>query len=318
MSKNKFKNVKKLITKIFIIILLSSLLSFIVNKFKNTQNIHQNNTTVNENINFQSNIFSSEDLHSSNAILVSLNDNEVLFSKDSSEKIYPASLTKIMTTIVAIENLNDLNEKVHLSSKMFNKLFAEGASMSGFRGNDEILAIDLLYGVMLPSGAESSVGLAEYIAGSEKNFVSLMNEKAIELGMNNTNFVNTTGLHHNMHYSTVSDLAKLLSYALKNDTFKSIFTSKTYTTGPTKSDPDGINFTSTMFRNLHTDTFSNGSILGGKTGYTKEAQLCLASLASIDAKNYILITTNAKGDHYTEQFNITDAYNIYNMISNSF
>lgn len=115
--------------------------------------------------------------------------------KNSEEKIYPASLTKIMTAIVAIENLPDLQEQIKLPQSMFQELYQANATMAGFQPDEQVRAMDLLYGVMLPSGAESCIGLAERIAGSERKFALMMNQKAAELGMNHTNFENTTGLH---------------------------------------------------------------------------------------------------------------------------
>lgn len=256
----------------------------------------------------------ANDLYSSNAILINLDDNQILLDKSSDERIYPASLTKIMTAIVAIENLSDLNEMIYLPEKMFKKLYSEGASMSGFLPNEKVEAIDLIYGVLLPSGAESCIGLADAIAGSERKYVKLMNEKAQKLGMKNTHFTNSTGLHGRNHYSTVNDIAKLLEYALQNDTFREIYTSKRHTTKATNLHPDGITFQSTMFKHMDRKEVNNGIIQGGKTGYTKEAKLCLASLAKIDGKEYILVTANAEGSPQTEQFNISDAFTVYNQI----
>lgn len=253
-------------------------------------------------------------LYSSNVVLTSLDDNQILLNREGDEKIYPASLTKIMTAILAIENLPDLNEKIHLSENMFKKLHSEDAAMSGFSPNEKVEAIDLIYGVLLPSGAESCIGLAEAIAGSEQNYVKLMNEKAKKLGMNDTHFTNSTGLHHKKHYSTVNDISELLAYALKNDTFRKVYTSKSYTTKATNINPNGITFQSTMFKNMDTEYVEKGVIQGGKTGYTEEAKLCLASLAKVDGKEYILVTANANGNPQTEQFNISDALNVYNQI----
>lgn len=261
------------------------------------------------------NEITTDDLYSSNAILISLDDNEILLDKSSDEKIYPASLTKIMTAIVAIENLPDLDEQIYLSEDMFEKLYSENASMAGFLPNEKVAAIDLIYGALLPSGAESCIGLADAIAGSEKSFVKLMNEKAEELGMNDTHFTNSTGLHDRNHYTTVNDIAKLLKYALQNDIFREVYTSKRHTTKATNLRSDGITFQSTMFRKMKTDNVNNGTIKGGKTGYTGEAKLCLASLAEIDGKEYILVTANADGSPYTEQFNILDAFTVYNQVS---
>lgn len=258
-------------------------------------------------------------LNSKNAILISLDNNEVLLEKAINQKVYPASLSKIMTTIVAIENLEDLEVEIELSDDMFIELYTTGASMAGFKEGEKVKAIDLLYGVMLPSGAECCIGLSEYIAGSEKEFVELMNDKADELGMARTNFKNSTGLHNDRHYSTVKDLAVLLEYALENETFYDIFTTEKYTTSPTNFNSEGITFYSTMFQKLDVERnngmyLTNGEILGGKTGYTKEAGQCLASLGKILDKEYILITTGAGGNHYTEQTNIMDAITVYNSI----
>lgn len=254
-------------------------------------------------------------LHSPNAILIRLNDHAILMQEKDEERIYPASLTKIMTAIVAIENLPDLQEKIALSNSMFQGLYDADASLAGFQPNEQVKAIDLLYGVLLPSGAECCIGLADQIAGSEQNFVKMMNQKASKLGMGNTHFENAAGLHDENHYTTVKDLAILLRYALQNDTFREIFTSSRHSTQTTNKHPDGITFTSTLSQNLEAQMLPNGEILGGKTGYTDEAGLCLASFAQIDGKEYILVTAGAKGDHETEQHNIEDACAVYKELN---
>jgi len=257
---------------------------------------------------------SIDSLHSPHAILVRLDDHAILMQKMSEQKIYPASLTKIMTAIVVIENLSDLQKKIELPNSMFQELYKADASMAGFQPNEKVKAIDLLYGVMLPSGAECCIGLADHIAGSEQEFVAKMNQKAKVLGMSNTHFTNSTGLQDKNHYTTVKDLSKLLSYALQNSTFRDVFTSARYSTASTNKHPNGITFNSTMFKNIENPVISGGKILGGKTGYTDEAGLCLASLAQKDGKEYILITAGAKGNHQSEQYNIDDAYEVYNRL----
>jgi D-alanyl-D-alanine carboxypeptidase (penicillin-binding protein 5/6) len=257
---------------------------------------------------------SSDSLHSPYAILIRLDNNTVLMDKKSQEKIYPASLTKIMTAIVAIENLPDLHKEIELTNYTFDGLYSANASMAGFQPGEKVRVIDLLYGVMLPSGAEACIALADEIAGSKQDFVGMMNQKAADLGMNNTNFTNAVGLHHKDHYTTVEDLAVLLNYALQNDTFREIFTSECHTTLSTNKHPDGITLFSTMFKEISDPSIIGGEILGGKTGYTKEAGLCLASLAKKDGKEYILITAGAEGDRNSEQYNIADAFAVYNSL----
>lgn len=252
-------------------------------------------------------------LNSPYAILIRLNDG-VVMEKNSEEIIYPASLTKIMTAVVAIENLPDLEKEIILTNAMFEGLYEANASMAGFQPGEKVRALDLLYGVLLPSGAESCRALSYEVAGSEQDFVKMMNQKALELGMYNTQFTNAIGLHNKNHYTTVKDVAVLLSYALQNDTFREIFTSFRHSTPSTNIHPGGITFYSTLFKELDTLQIRRGEILGGKTGYTDKAGLCLASLAKVGGQEYILVTAGAKGDYHTEQYNITDALMIYNSL----
>jgi D-alanyl-D-alanine carboxypeptidase (penicillin-binding protein 5/6) len=260
---------------------------------------------------------SPDSLYSPHAILVCLTDRTILMQKKSEEKIYPASLTKMMTAIVAIEHLPDLQERIRLNSSMFQDLYTADATMAGFQPDEQVRAIDLLYGALLPSGAECCLGLAVQIAGSEQNFAKIMNQKAAELGMNNTNFDNATGLHAENHYTTVKDLAILLGYALQNDTFRQILTSSYHATQPTNKHPDGITFYSTLFENLNDSNTNGVKILGGKTGYTAQAGLCLASFAQDGGKEYVLVTAGAKGNHRSEQYNITDAIAVYCSLGES-
>ena len=225
--------------------------------------------------------------------------------------MYPASMTKIMTTIVAIENLSDLDQQITLTNDMVADLYAQDATQAGFQPGETAPAIDYLYGVMLPSGAECCRALAVTIAGSEDAFVDLMNQKAEKLGLDNTHFCNTTGLHADNHYSTAKDIATLLHYALKNDTFREIIESPYHPTQATNVHPDGFTFYSTMFKNLSDTTVIDGQILGGKTGFTSEAGCCLASFAEIDDIEYILVTAGA---YQAGTPHIDDAVKLYNRL----
>lgn len=253
-------------------------------------------------------------LYSPNAILMDLTDNIILAEHNSRGKIYPASLTKIMTAILAIENTDDLEKMMIMPSDIFGKLYIEGASMAGFQPEEEVQLKDLLYGMLLPSGAECCLAFADEIAGSERAFVKLMNQKARELGMNDTHFCNATGLHEEDHYSTVKDIAVLLQYALQNEEFRATFTSSSYSTQSTEQHPGGFTLHSTMFEDLDSPEVPGGEILGGKTGYTDEAGLCLASLAKVGEKEYILVTAKADGTHDTKPFHILDAVSVYGRI----
>lgn len=248
-------------------------------------------------------------IYSSYAILVDLTANEVIYERNPDEITYPASLTKMMTVLVAIENMPNIPMVVDVD---FNMLYEEGAALAGFSNGQAVTADDLLYGTMLPSGADAALTLAKYVAGSEAAFVELMNQKAQELGMTNTHFMNVTGLHDDNHYSTVRDMAMLVKAALYNDKFREVYSAKSYVTTTTPM----LVFTSRMFDRLSSPTFDRVEILGGKTGYTYEAELCLASYATDGEHEYALVTTHAEGSAYTPQYHVLDAVYLYNYFLN--
>ena len=167
-------------------------------------------------------------LQSKNAALYLLNEDKILYQKKADEKVSIASLTKIMTAIVAIEHINDFNKKVTITSDVF--VGTEELSKAGFIVGEKVSYYDLLYGALLPSGGDATNALAINTAGSVKKFVGWMNDKAKELGMNNTHFANTSGLDAKGHYSTMNDMIILLKYAYKNPTFKKVYTANNYTT----------------------------------------------------------------------------------------
>ena len=234
-------------------------------------------------------------INSPNAILMQARGGKILGEINGDEQIYPASMTKIMTVIVAIENLKDLDEEITLTDEMFAGLYEQDATQAGFQPGENVRVIDLLYGAMLPSGAECCIALADTISGSEADFAELMNKKARKLGMENTHFCDSTGLHNPDHYSTVKDIAVLMKYCIKNDTFREIVETSRHSTGVTNIHPDGITYYSTMFKNLSDPTVTGGKILGGKTGYTSEAGHCLASFAEIEGREYIFVSAGASG-----------------------
>ena len=235
------------------------------------------------------NVFALDlDITSSNAIMYNLNDNEVIYEKGSEEEVSIASLTKIMTCIVAIENIDNLDEKIVLTNKDFEGLIEQNAAQAGFRVGEEVTYRDLLYGLMLPSGADAAQALARNIAGSNEEYVELMNKKVKELKLSHTHFVNTTGLDIDNHYSSVYDLSKIFMYALKNDTFKEIITTSTYTTSNGR-----LTLRSTISKALSNYNLDMSYLLGGKTGTTGNAGLCLATIAEKDKVNYLLVTVGA-------------------------
>ena len=254
-------------------------------------------------------------LSSPDAYMIRVEDNAPVIDQNSTARIYPASMTKIMTVLVAIENIDDLSATYTFDGTEFNTAYAQGAATAGFEAGETVPLLDILYGIMLPSGADACYAVCNYVSGSEADFVALMNQKAQEIGMTATNFANATGLQDENHYSTCQDMAKLLEYAVKNDTFKTIFSTHIYTTKATSVHSAGIALSSTTFINLPSSTLDNGTtIIGGKTGYTDEAGHCLASLAKdANGVEYILVTAGAAGDANATP-HITDAVTVYSQL----
>lgn len=244
-------------------------------------------------------------LQSPYAILYNLDEDSILFENASEEEIPIASLTKIMTTLVAIEHIPSLEDTVVLTPNVFYGLREANASVAEFKIGQKVTYLDLLYGAMLPSGADATRALAISLAGSEEDFVTWMNLKAEELGLIHTHYVNTSGLDILNHYSTVKDVATVLKYALQNDTFKTIFTTKEYTTS------DGtLHFKSTLLKMQEKYHIDISHIQGAKTGFTNKAGSCLASIASNHNVNYLLVTAGI--DHTIKQpLHILDAMNTY-------
>lgn len=251
-------------------------------------------------------------IESKKAILMRSNG-RILGEFGEEEQIYPASLTKMMTAILAIEKLDNLEQEITLTEEMVEGLAEQDATQAGFLPGENVRAIDLLYGALLPSGAECCRALAEAVSGSQEAFVEEMNAKAKRLEMKNTQFQNCTGLHDPEHYSTVEDLALLMKYGIKDATFRTIITSLYHSTPATNMHPDGITFYSSLFQDLSDPTVTGGRILGGRTGYTREAGQCLASFAEIEGREYILVTAEAIGS--TEiPIHVQDAQSIYNRL----
>lgn len=235
-----------------------------------------------------------DNLLSKHVIVYNLDENEMIYEKNSDEITSIASLTKIMTTIVAIENIEDLKEKVLITYEMLEGIPWD-ASIAYLEVGDEVTYEDLLYAVMLPSGADATQALAISLTGSIQNFVNKMNEKAKELNMLNTNFVNTTGLDADGHYSTALDILKLLKYSLENETFKKVYQTKEYNTS------NGLYFRSTLkYINEKLEYYYNFDyVLGSKTGNTDNAGVCLSTLSKIKGRNIITITINAPIEYRT-------------------
>lgn len=248
-------------------------------------------------------------LSSDKYILYNMNDDNVLMEHNSDEKTQIASLTKIMTTIVAIENVKDYNKKITITKEMFNDV-AWDVATAGYKVGDKVTYNDLFYGAILPSGADAVNALAYTVFENYDDFIKKMNEKAKQLGLKNTKFSNPIGLYDENNYSSAKDVSTLLIYALKNTKFKEIFTTKNYTS------TNGVKMKST----IESYNSKNGNadlkyITGAKTGYIKKAGYCLATTAEIDGIEYLLVTLNA---YSTGAPHIKDAVKTYKYYSENY
>ena len=255
---------------------------------------------------------SSINLNSRSCIVLDRLSKKILYGKNEKNKVKMASTTKIMTATIVIENAS-LNQTVEVSKKAANT----GGSRLGLKTGDKITIRDLLYGLMLCSGNDAAVCLAESIAGSIAEFSNLMNAKAQELGLENTHFESPHGLDSDEHYITAYELALLSDYALQNSTFLNIVGTKSYTV-TINGYPKTINNTNELLGNL------NG-VYGIKTGFTNGANRCLVTACKRGNMDVICVVLGADTKHFRTQDSIKlieyafenyEYYDLKNFVTN--
>ncbi len=239
---------------------------------------------------------SNENVNSTQAILVNADTGEIVARKDDQRVISPASMTKILTLLVACENLTeeDLDDPFTISIEITDFVFKNQCSAVNFDKEETVTVRDLLYGTILPSGADAAMGLAEYVAGSQEAFVDMMNAKVEELGISSTaHFTNCIGLYDEENHCTVRDMAVILRAAVDNEMCREFLSAHTYTTTPTPQHPDGIEISNWFLRRIE-DKDTHGEVLYAKTGYVDQSGSCAASFQrSNSGTNYVCVTVNA-------------------------
>ena len=223
----------------------------------------------------------SDYVDSQYAILINTDTGEILAERNAFDRIVPASMTKVMTLLVAVEQMQNpeenLKDKVTITQEICDESYRSGSSFVGYGVGDEATVEDLLYGAILPSGADAAMALAEYTSGSQEAFAQLMNQKAEELGIaDTTHFTNCVGLYDENHYSTVYDMSVIMRAAIDNELCKKILSTHTWTTGATMANPDGIQISNWFLRRIE-DHDTNGTVLCGKTGFVNESGNCAVS-----------------------------------------
>ena len=299
---------------IFTILLLASILILLFNTnfsyaedlidsgiLQNTEN------TTNDNLK----------IYSDAVILIENQTGKTLYEKNSEQKMYPASTTKILTAILSIEKGN-LNDKVTVSKTAIAQM--KPGYTSAYLSEGEIISVeDLLKVLLINSANDASNVLAEYISGSIDSFVTLMNEKSKELGCTNTHFVTTNGLHDDNHYTTAKDLAIIARYCMQNETFRKIVSMKKCVIPATNKSEERI-YKNTNDLINPTSGYYYPSCIGIKTGFTSEAKNCLISACSKNGLQVIAvvlgasITENHKSARYVDSKNLYDyTYSNYSI-----
>ena len=248
------------------------------------------------------------ELYSENALLIDLESNTIIAQKNADARIYPASMTKVMTVLVAAEQITDWDATFTMTQSIIDPLFLADASMAGFVHGEEVSMMDLLYGAVLPSGAEATEALAIVCAGSEEAFAELMNEKAQALGLQDTHFVDASGLHDENHYTTLSDMAIIMQAALDNPRCREVLTSVHHTSAATGQNPEGVAMTNKFLYRIRPQQTGTVDIQAAKTGYTAQAMNCCVSYGIMEnGRAAICVTAHA----WTGDYCIADHLALY-------
>lgn len=257
-------------------------------------------------------VFADEPIiYSPSAILIDSNSGNILYEKNSNTPMYPASTTKVLTAIIAIESCS-LDEKVTASSDAITAI-KSGYTNAKIQANEQLSMKDLLYALLLKSANEAANVIAEHIGGSVDNFANVMNAKAIELGCKNTHFVNANGIHDDNHYTTASDLAIITRYCMQNETFRKMVSTIEYTLPATQQYPSSDRvLTNSNSLMIQGHQYYYPYAIGVKTGFTTQAKNCLIAASSKDGLELISIvlhaetTEDGRGARYLDTINLLE------------
>lgn len=257
------------------------------------------------------------EVNAKQAMLVSLDTDRVLYKKNETAKVYPASITKIMTVTLMLESDKyDPNAKIAMTQEILKLISGTGSAVSGLKAGEEVTQLDMVYYVLMSSYGDCAYLAAQFYGGSVDSFVEMMNSKAKELKLTGTHYTNPVGLHDDNHYTTPYDTYVLTKYALKNETFKKVCESARYTVPATNMSPQRT-LSTTNFLQDNTTNYYYMYAKGVKTGFTDEAGRCLVSTASYNGYNYMCLLfgcTNSKERRYE----FIDSKNLYRWAFNNF
>lgn len=249
-------------------------------------------------------------VNANNIVMYNLNDNNIIYQKNKDDKVYIASLTKIMTILVTLENVENLDDKVIITNEMLEN--TSGYAVAGLEVGDELTYKDLIYTAYLKSAADAVNALVISVAKDEDKFINLMNSTAKDLKLKNTKFNNAIGKDSKNNYSTADDIAKLIIFAFKNEDFKKMWETKKY-----KLNADTV-FTNSIYgkvEDLKDKDFKTDYITGSKAGYTDKAKNCLSSTAKIEDVEYLVVTMDNEEE---KDYSVKDAVALYKYYSSNY
>lgn len=257
-------------------------------------------------------------------LLINTDTETIVLDKNADKKTAPASLTKMVTCMLVLENCPDLSVMLTCKRESLNGLYEQNAATAGILAGETLSIKDLLYCLMLPSAADAANILADHVGNGIDNFVAMMNDFVAKLGCENTKFYNAHGLDTNPNaYTTANDLYKIVKYALQNPTFKEITSTSRYDIPPTNkyNSTRYLHNTNKMMNPGYSDYYYDG-VSGVKTGTTNAAGRCVITTASRDGYNYLLIVMGAPqydidNDGVEENLAFTESKKIYDWAFNN-
>ncbi len=255
----------------------------------------------------------SEEVISTNAILINESTDTIIASKGARERICPASMTKVLTVLVAAEHMTeaDLENTFTMTREITDYAYVNDCSSVGFLDGEKVTVKDLFYGTTLHSGGDAAVGLATYVAGSHEAFVDMMNEKLADMGLaESAHFTNCVGLYDDNHYCTVYDMAVIMKAAMQNELCREFLSKHTYTTTPTAEHPEGIEISNWFLRRIE-DKDTGGEVLCAKTGYVVQSKNCAVSYGTFTGGTPYICVTAGSTSNWRCIYDHVEIYNRY-------
>ena len=239
-------------------------------------------------------VLGEADIVSSYAVFVDMEHKTIMAGRGEKERIVPASMTKVLTLLVAAEHLEDLDMPYTVPAEVLDYTLRHDCSGAGFEKEETVTVRGLMYGAILPSGADAALSLAFCVSGSHEAFVDLMNEKLEALGLSGSaHFTNCVGIYEENHYCTVYDMAVIMAAAVENEVCREVLSAHTYQTSRTDQHPDGILLSNWFLRRIE-DKDTGGEVVYGKTGYVDQSGSCAVSCGvGADGGMYVCVTANA-------------------------